>query len=192
MEDTSPPPPPTTVRRNPHRRARHTPFVPSSLSAFDAAAVATTLPPFSLDEAPETLHLPPLPCSSPSPAKPSDPTASSNLKVFLRIRPAEIKPQPRPHPRAKNPNPRARAKGSPQKVKKKKLTEVCLAVNGPESVTLTIPKSKLVDSKRGNKSEIYDGFSFVFPPESLQVLFLCPYTSYSLLIFVVPSDLFIL
>lgn len=173
MDESSPPPPPTTIRRNPHRRARNTPFVPSSLSRFDAAAVATTLQPFSLDEAPETL--PPLPSPSFSPAKPSESITSSNLNVFLRIRPTEINPHPRPHPRAKNPNLRARAKESPPKVKKKKKTEVCLAVNGPESVTLTIPKSKLVDTKRGSKNEVYDGFSFVFPPESLQVLF-CVHT----------------
>ncbi|XP_078166690.1 ATP binding microtubule motor family protein isoform X4 [Carex rostrata] len=166
MDESSPPPPPTTIRRNPHRRARNTPFVPSSLSRFDAAAVATTLQPFSLDEAPETL--PPLPSPSFTPAKPSESTTSTNLKVFLRIRPAEIKPHPRLHSRAKNPNLRARAKESPPKTKKNKKTEVCLAVNGPESVTLTIPKSKLVDTKRGSKNEVYDGFSFVFPPESLQ------------------------
>jgi kinesin family member 18/19 len=172
MEESSTPPPPTTVRRNPYRRARNTPFVPSSLSCFNAEAVANTLPPFSLDEAPETLPLPPLPSPVPSPAKPSDSNTSCNLKVFLRIRPTEIKSQPRPHPRERNHKPRARANCSPHKAKKKKLTEVCLALNGPESVTLTIPKSRLVDSKRGNKNEIYDGFSFVFPPESLQVLFM--------------------
>jgi hypothetical protein len=39
---------------------------------------------------------------------------------------------------------------------------------GANSVALTVPQAKLVDPKRG-RTEVFDGFSAVFPPDSTQV-----------------------
>ena len=52
----------------------------------------------------------------------------------------------------------------------KTKSEICLKVNDSHSVTLCPPQS-LVDVRR-TKSEVYEGFSHVFCPESSQVIFL--------------------
>ncbi|CAN6277254.1 unnamed protein product, partial [Urochloa humidicola] len=145
------PPPPTTVRRNPPRRARPPPTPlasakpkPSSLSRSledEAAAAAVSVPP------------PPPSSSSPQ---------EERLKVYLRIRPlpnrdrckAVARPMPGKEPRRK---PKQAGGG-----------ELCLVPTGPNSVALTVPQSKLVDPKRG-RTEVFDGFSAVFSPDSTQL-----------------------
>ena len=84
--------------------------------------------------------------------------------MFLRIRPvpdrdrckAVARPMPGKDPRRK---PKQAAGG-----------DLCLVPTGPNSVALTVPQSKLVDPKRG-RTEVFDGFSAVFPPDSTQVPF---------------------
>ncbi|CAN6236797.1 unnamed protein product [Urochloa humidicola] len=145
------PRPPTTVRRNPPRRARPPPTPlasakpkPSSLSRSledEAAAAAVSVPP------------PPPSSSSPQ---------EERLKVYLRIRPlpnrdrckAVARPMPGKEPRRK---PKQAGGG-----------ELCLVPTGPNSVALTVPQSKLVDPKRG-RTEVFDGFSAVFSPDSTQL-----------------------
>ncbi|XP_066320953.1 kinesin-like protein KIN-6 isoform X3 [Miscanthus floridulus] len=147
MEATSSPHPPTTVRRNPPRRARPPPTPltgakpkPSSLSRLleDEAASAASVP---------------------------RPPQEDRLKVFLRIRPlTDHRDRSRPVPAAKEPR-RKPKQGGPGPGPGP--GEVCLAPTGPNSVALTVPRSKLVDAKRG-RTEVFDGFSAVFPSNSTQ------------------------
>ncbi|KAL5213307.1 hypothetical protein ABZP36_024154 [Zizania latifolia] len=44
---------------------------------------------------------------------------------------------------------------------------VCLVASGANSVVLTVPHSKLIDPKHG-RTEVFDGFSTVFSPDSSQ------------------------
>ncbi|XP_072958531.1 kinesin-like protein KIN-6 isoform X2 [Typha angustifolia] len=143
--DSTTPPLPTTVRRNPHRRAKQ---IPSAT-------------PFPLDD---LIH--PDPPQIPLPSS-SNSDTSQNLNVFLRIRPLDVAPRPtRNPPGPKSRLPQRKGKGaSPKKVKK--TNDVCLVVNDSSSVTLSAPPSSSLDGKR-SKSETYDGFSYVFSPESPQ------------------------
>ncbi|XP_019709158.1 kinesin-like protein KIN-6 isoform X2 [Elaeis guineensis] len=162
LPPASSPRPPTTVRRNPPRRAKQTPLAtapgPSSLSS-----AAGGITPFPLDDIlqPDPPQMPPPVSKSPE-AKSAD--SSENLKVFLRIRPLEIGPRPSRKPCGSKAKPRGKC-ASPKGGKSKKKSS-CLAVNDSHSVTLSAQPS-LLDSKR-TKSEVYDGFSFVFPQDSLQ------------------------
>ncbi|URD95777.1 Kinesin motor domain [Musa troglodytarum] len=88
---------------------------------------------------------------------------ADNLKVFLRIRPIEVAPA-RPGRMPPKAGTRALAKGAPPKVERRR-TGACLSVNGHSSVTLSAPS--LLYRGRA-KNEVYDGFSFVFPPDSTQ------------------------
>ncbi|XP_074573350.1 kinesin-like protein KIN-6 [Curcuma longa] len=100
------------------------------------------------------------PCAKTLPASDS----VENLNVFLRIRPLKVLQQvlARKPPKVSS---RANGKGGARKVDGEKTGE-CLIVNGPSSVTLQAPSS-LLDAKR-IKNELYDGFSYVFPPDSSQ------------------------
>lgn len=147
MEATSPPHPPTTVRRNPPRRAR-----PPPTPLTGAKPKPSSLSRLLEDEAASA-------ASASVPRPPQD----DRLKVFLRIRPLpDHRDRSRPVLAAKEPR-RKPKQGGPG--------EVCLAPTGPNSVALTVPRSKLVDAKRG-RTEVFDGFSAVFPSNSTQVLFL--------------------
>lgn len=86
-----------------------------------------------------------------------------SLQVFLRIRPAKLKEA------------RRSAIGIPNGTRQKRKTQIlhrgeeqhiCLQANDAHSVTLTPPPS-LLESKRA-KTEIYNGFSHVFLPQSSQ------------------------
>ncbi|XP_038982265.1 kinesin-like protein KIN-6 isoform X2 [Phoenix dactylifera] len=153
---------PTTVRRNPPRRAKQTPLAaapdPSSLSS-----AVDGITPFPLDEIlqPDPPQIPPPVPKSP---EPQSADSSENLKVFLRIRPLEIRPRPSRNPCGGKAKPRGKC-ASPKGGKNKNKSS-CLAVNDSHSVTLSAQPS-LLDLKR-TKSEVYDGFSFVFPQDSLQ------------------------
>jgi hypothetical protein len=82
--------------------------------------------------------------------------------VYLRIRPVpdRCKAVPRPVP-GNGKDPRRRPKQAAG-------GELCLVPTGANSVALTVPQAKLVDPKRG-RTEVFDGFSAVFPPDSTQV-----------------------
>ncbi|KAL6848431.1 hypothetical protein ACP4OV_021725 [Aristida adscensionis] len=169
------PPAPTTVRRNPPRRARPPPTPltsgkpnpnpkpkpkPSSLSRLldDEAApsVPAPHPPASSSDATPT-------------AAASAPAPEERLKVFLRIRPLPVperqrgKAATRPAAAAKDPRwkPKQAAGG-------RGGGGVCLVATGPNAVALTVPQSKLVDPKRG-RTEVFDGFSAVFSPDTTQL-----------------------
>ncbi|XP_052203662.1 kinesin-like protein KIN-6 [Diospyros lotus] len=158
MEELTPPPCPNTVtvRRNPHRKARATPSTRVPLpSPFS--------PPSSLSKPHDTqeiLH--------------TDPPVSKNLKVFLRIRPlTSINRSEKRKNGAlptktgiKNAWPRkVISKAEPKEMTKKK-NEICISANDSHSVTLS-PPSALQDVRR-SKSEVYEGFSYVFCADSTQ------------------------
>ncbi|CAL8099015.1 unnamed protein product [Prunus armeniaca] len=99
---------------------------------------------------------------------------SENLRVFLRIRPllhGGVGGDRNSKPRFKNVWPQNPAKkksaiGRALQSKKNKDAEVCVRVNNPQSVTLSTPLA-LQESNR-IKTEVYDGFSHVFSPDSSQ------------------------
>ncbi|CAM0153168.1 unnamed protein product [Urochloa decumbens] len=143
------PPSPTTVRRNPPRRAR-----PPPTPLASAKPKASSLSRLLEDEA-AAASIPPPPASSSSPQE-------ERLKVYLRIRPLpnreRCKAVARPIP----------GKDQRRKPKQAGGGEVCLVPTGPNSVALTVPQSKLLDPKRG-RTEVFDGFSAVFSPDSTQL-----------------------
>ncbi|KAL6629349.1 hypothetical protein ACP70R_029114 [Stipagrostis hirtigluma subsp. patula] len=162
------PPPPTTVRRNPPRRARPLPTPltsakpkPSSFARLlDDEAAASVPPPH-----------PPVSSSSTALIAASSSSSSSSLsreerlKVFLRIRP--LPERERERDRGKVASRPTAAKDPRRKPKQAAGGGVCLVATGANSVALTVPQSKLVDPKRG-RTEVFDGFSTVFSPESTQ------------------------
>ena len=156
-----------TVRRNPHRKARPT---TSTKCQQHVSVPPLEVPSFPIDDI-LAMEVP----QNPNPNPNSD-SVSENLKVFLRIRP--ILPSASPakdqnlKPRSKNAWPKNPAKKNPAReraAKKKSSGEVCITVNDSQSVTLS-PPLVLQESKR-IKSEVYEGFSHVFAPDSSQVLF---------------------
>ncbi|XP_025012777.2 kinesin-like protein KIN-6 isoform X6 [Ricinus communis] len=163
---TLPPCPSTvTVRRNPHRRARPTPpvnFTPSSISKSNKQDI----PSFPIEDI--------LSIEVPQPEPTLAPPVSENLKVFLRIKPLRpLKSPPRDQSlklRHKSAWPQAKKnsirENNNNTTKKKKNNEVCISVNGFQSVTLSPPLA-LQESKR-IKSVVYEGFSHVFASDSSQ------------------------
>ncbi|KAK1353565.1 Kinesin motor domain-containing protein [Heracleum sosnowskyi] len=148
------PPSTVTVRRNPPRRARPTPSqapIPISLPPTPSQ----TIPSFPIDdilsiEIPENNIVKNI--------------ENENLKVFLRIRPRSIsQPQGKKEGVAKNVWPQSKQIA---KSKVKKVSEVCLKENDEHSVTLCPPQS-MQDQKR-SKTEVYEGFSYVFSADSSQ------------------------
>ncbi|KAK3151911.1 hypothetical protein QOZ80_2BG0151970 [Eleusine coracana subsp. coracana] len=144
---------PTTIRRNPPRVARPPPT---------PAAPSTKAKPRRLidDEAAP----PPAASSSSSAARGLQQQEEERLKVFLRIRPLPD----RERDRRKDVSRPMAAKDPRRKSKQAAPGGVCLVATGPNSVALTLPQSKLADSKRG-RTEVFDGFSAVFSPDSSQL-----------------------
>uniref|UniRef100_A0A2N9FQV0 Kinesin motor domain-containing protein n=1 Tax=Fagus sylvatica TaxID=28930 RepID=A0A2N9FQV0_FAGSY len=180
MEMKSPPPCPSTVtvRRNPHRRARPTPSTNAPQIPVPPSSLPTArdIPSFPIQDI-LAMEIPqnPKPDSPPSPPKAP---ISEDLKVYVRIRPLLPPKLSGRNATAADQNPRARAKNAwPQNpakknaardknAKTKKTDEVCITVNDSHSVTLSPPLA-LKESKR-IKSEVYEGFSHVFPMDSSQ------------------------
>ncbi|XP_042036149.1 kinesin-like protein KIN-6 isoform X2 [Salvia splendens] len=156
----SPCPATVTVRRNPPRRARPT---PSSAIPFREPLSSPSLlrDIFATDAA---NHNP----NNAQHIKPDDsstPTIPENLKVFLRIRPPVIQKTSRTIAESKNAWPKNPKINS--RPKTKKVTEICLQPNDDlRTVTVSTPQP-LQEMKR-IKSEVYEGFSRVFPAESSQ------------------------
>ncbi|XP_010536405.1 PREDICTED: kinesin-like protein KIN-6 isoform X5 [Tarenaya hassleriana] len=162
----SPTPPPcpssVTVRRNPHRKARATPWTTTSkpLAVAPASAKPHDVPAFPIDEILSMQVLQP---------ESKSPPVLENLKVFLRIKPLKscTKVAAKSRPRNVWPQNPSKKNRNPEIAKKMKTSEeVCITVNDPCSVTLT-PPSALQELKR-SKTEVYEGFSNVFPPNCSQ------------------------
>ncbi|XP_057973184.1 kinesin-like protein KIN-6 isoform X2 [Malania oleifera] len=169
-----------SIRRNPHRKARSTlsttTALPNPLSSNTVSS--STLPDNVVTSFPIedilSIEFPQNPKQDPSTSS-VEAESSQNLKVFLRIRPiAPLRSsatnggdaQSRTS-RGKNAWPQSRAaKNGSRDKKKQKKTEVCITVNDSQSVTLTPPQA-LQDLKR-TKSEVFSGFSHVFPADSSQ------------------------
>ncbi|KAJ9542378.1 hypothetical protein OSB04_028884 [Centaurea solstitialis] len=180
METNSPPPCPNTVtvRRNPPRRARPTPSsaaaaVPPPSSKKQPSAIRS----FPIDDI-LSMDVPILENpnhSIPDSVPPEESSSLDKLKVFLRIRP--VLTQQKVGGLAKNggqknvwpqnPSKRKEALKTAKAAGKKKNSEICLKVNDSHSVTLCPPQS-LADARR-TKSEVYQGFTHVFSPESTQL-----------------------
>ena len=92
-----------------------------------------------------------------------------SLQVFLRIRPAKLKEVRRSAVGILN---GTRQKRKTQILHRGEEQHICLQANDAHSVTLTPPPS-LLESKRA-KTEIYNGFSHVFLPQSSQVCLCSP------------------
>ncbi|XP_023633123.1 kinesin-like protein KIN-6 isoform X3 [Capsella rubella] len=172
QKSLSPPPCPSTVtvRRNPPRKARATPCTTATkqqpLSSL-ASANSHGVPTFPIDEI--------LSIQIPQPE--IKPSVSESLKIFLRIKPlktftkvtATAKSRPRnvwpQNPSKKN---IAKENRNPEIAKrvKRKEEEACIALNDSYSVTLTPPQA-LQELKR-SKTEVYEGFSHVFPADCSQ------------------------
>ncbi|XP_033130591.1 kinesin-like protein KIN-6 isoform X2 [Brassica rapa] len=162
MEEFSPMPCPSTVtvRRNPPRKARATPYTtaakpPPSSNAHD-------VPSFPIDEI-LSIQIP-----LPEPPKPS---ASESLKIFLRIKPLRVfnkvtAAAAKSRPRNVWPQNPSKKQNVAKESRSKKSEEACIALNDSYSVTLTPPQA-LQELKR-SKTEVFEGFSHVFPADCSQ------------------------
>lgn len=172
METNSPPstcPKTVAIRRNPHRKARPTPSRSVAIQNPTSPTILPQISSFPIDEI-LSIQIPQNPSQHKSSSATSSP--SETLKVFLRIKPL-IYPKTgyqnsRPS-RAKNVWPQNSVKKNAVKDKtvKSKHQEDCITVNDHNSVTLSPPLA-LQTSKR-IKSEVYQGFSYVFSADSSQV-----------------------
>ncbi|GAY42894.1 hypothetical protein CUMW_070440 [Citrus unshiu] len=171
METNSPPstcPKTVAIRRNPHRKARPTPSRSVAIQNPTPATILPQISSFPIDEI-LSIQIPPNPSQHKSSSATSSP--SETLKVFLRIKPL-IYPktgyQNSRSSRAKNVWPQNSVKKNAVKDKnvKSKHQEDCITVNDHNSVTLSPPLA-LQTSKR-IKSEVYQGFSYVFSADSSQ------------------------
>ncbi|OMO75434.1 hypothetical protein COLO4_26127 [Corchorus olitorius] len=179
METTNPTPPtcPATVsvRRNPHRKARPTPLTnPLPLSLRPSPK----LPQISSFPIQDILseEIPPKPNVSAASETPKD-SISENLRVYLRVRP--LVPLKGSTKNAGDQNQKSRVKNvwpqNPSKMKsekekktvKKKSNESCITVSDDFHSVVLSPPLSLQETKR-IKSEVYEGFSYVFPAESTQ------------------------
>lgn len=181
MKSTTPCPNTVTVRRNPHRKARATPSTNPPKNDIPPSSPSSNsnipnIPSFPIDDI-LSIEIPQKPQPDP-PSSSSSSSSTESLKVYLRIRPlvppkyvASNVVDPNFKQRHKNvwpQNPAAKKNNTREKNNaKKKSSEVCISVNDSQSVTLA-PPSALQESKR-IKSEVYQGFSHVFPADSSQV-----------------------
>ncbi|XP_040969706.1 kinesin-like protein KIN-6 isoform X7 [Gossypium hirsutum] len=169
-----------TVRRNPRRKARDTPLfstsrLPSqSTSSSDLPQISSF--PFQdiLSEKIQQNSPTIITATSPSPPQHS---VLENLKVYLRIRPlvplkgsTKNAGEQNEKWRQKNVWPQNLSKKNSvkeKKISKKKSNESCITVSEDfRSVTL-LPPPPLQETKR-IKSEVFEGFSYVFSAESTQ------------------------
>ncbi|XP_062100315.1 kinesin-like protein KIN-6 isoform X2 [Humulus lupulus] len=157
-----------TVRRNPPRKARPTTTATKSrqVPLHSSSSTVPDIPSFPTEE---------ILCMevSENPKPKLLDSTSENLKVFLRVRPilpsTSLDKDHNPKSRAKNAwpqNPAKKTSARDATKNKKKSGEICVKVNDCHSVTLT-PPLNLQGAKRV-KSEVYEGFSHVFAPDSSQ------------------------
>lgn len=177
MEMKSPPTCPltVTVRRNPYRKARPTPSSAIPLrEPLVSPSIPSDLPPFPLQDI-LSVEVPQNPNNPDANFQPQTRAISENLKVYLRIRPLDIRKNGAIPKHAKNVSevelknvwPKTSRTKISSKEKLRKSSQVCVTVNGDlRSVTVSPPQA--VGTKR-IKSEIYEGFSHVFSSEASQV-----------------------
>lgn len=159
-----------TVRRNPHRRARATPAAKAAAESNLTSAISS----FPLQEI-LAMEVPQNPKDNSSSSSSVQTSLSENLKVYLRVRPLQLKNLKK----SGNPGDQNSRSGhvwpqNPQKKKvakeknvKKKSSETCITINDDHSVTVCPPMA--LQETRRSKSEVYEGFSHVFSMESSQV-----------------------
>ncbi|CAH2036756.1 unnamed protein product [Thlaspi arvense] len=170
MEDLqrslSPPPCPSTVtvRRNPPRKARATPYTTAAkppAASLGSSANTHQVPSFPIDEI--------LSIQIPQPEPKS--SVSESLKIYLRIKPLKTFTKAttttaRSRPRNVWPQNPSKKTNLENAKKNQKSEEACITLNDPYSVTLTPPQA-LQELKR-SKTEVYEGFSHVFPADCSQ------------------------
>lgn len=165
MEEFSPTPCPSTVtvRRNPPRKARATPYTtaakpPPSSNTHD-------VPSFPIDEI-LSIQIP-----QPEPEPKPSVSVSESLKIFLRIKPLRVFSKAtaaaKSRPRNVWPQNPSKKHNVAKESRSKKSEEACITLNDSHSVTLTPPQA-LQELKR-SKTEVFEGFSHVFPADCSQV-----------------------
>ncbi|KAF3590937.1 hypothetical protein DY000_02023923, partial [Brassica cretica] len=164
MEEFSPMPCPSTVtvRRNPPRKARATPYTtaakpPPSSNTHD-------VPSFPIDEI-LSIQIP-----QPEPEPKPSVSVSESLKIFLRIKPLRVFSKAtaaaKSRPRNVWPQNPSKKHNVAKESRSKKSEEACITLNDSHSVTLTPPQA-LQELKR-SKTEVFEGFSHVFPANCSQ------------------------
>ncbi|XP_013593778.1 PREDICTED: kinesin-like protein KIF22 isoform X2 [Brassica oleracea var. oleracea] len=164
MEEFSPMPCPSTVtvRRNPPRKARATPYTtaakpPPSSNTHD-------VPSFPIDEI-LSIQIP-----QPEPEPKPSVSVSESLKIFLRIKPLRVFSKAtaaaKSRPRNVWPQNPSKKHNVAKESRSKKSEEACITLNDSHSVTLTPPQA-LQELKR-SKTEVFEGFSHVFPADCSQ------------------------
>ncbi|TXG49892.1 hypothetical protein EZV62_025767 [Acer yangbiense] len=155
-----------TVRRNPHWKASPMPSTAFPQIPTSPSKNLQEISSFPSDEI-LSIQIP----QNPQPDLSQASSTSKNLNVFLRIRPLVLvkSGDQNPKPRAKNVWPKNPAKRVAVKEKsaKDKCSKACIIVDDSQSVTLSPPLA-LQTSKR-IRSEVYQGFSYVFSADSSQV-----------------------
>lgn len=159
-----------TVRRNPHRRARATPAAKAAESKPSSAISSFPLQEILAMEVPQN----PKDNSSSSSSSVQNPL-SENLKVYLRVRPLQLKNLKKTgnagdqNSKSGNvwPQNPHKKKAAKEKNVKKKSSEACITIIDDHSVTVCPPMA--LQETRRSKSEVYEGFSHVFHTESSQV-----------------------
>ncbi|KAE8656453.1 ATP binding microtubule motor family protein [Hibiscus syriacus] len=168
-----------TVRRNPHRKVRSTALFNASRLRLQSTS-SSELPQISSFPIQDILsekilqNSPAITAASPSPPQDS---VLENLKVFLRIRPlVPLKGSKNntvdQHARSRTKNvwPQNPSKKNSVKEKKnpqKKSNDSCITVSQDFCSVILSPPLHLQETKRV-KSEVYEGFSYVFSDESTQ------------------------
>ncbi|KAK6939327.1 Kinesin motor domain [Dillenia turbinata] len=159
-----------TVRRNPHRRARPTPSAAAPQQPSFSKSILTSISSFPVTRSSRSTSLRTLVLFRPPP-KTTATTASPNLSKIKPLTtlnnasPKDLRNQEQ-RSKIKNAWPKAQISKESTKKKVKKKSNSCITTNNFKSVTLS-PPPVIQDSKR-IKSEIYEGFSQVFAPESSQ------------------------
>ncbi|KAK8580819.1 hypothetical protein V6N12_071071 [Hibiscus sabdariffa] len=170
-----------TTRRNPYRKARSTALyntsrLPSQPSSSSELPEISSFPIQDILSENVQRNSPTITAAPPSPP-PSHDSVLENLKVFLRVRPlvplkasAKNAGDQQARSRTKNVWPQNPSKKNSVKEKKnpqKKSSESCITV-GEDFCSVTLsPPLRLQETKR-TKSEVYEGFSYVFSAESTQ------------------------
>ncbi|KAH0918299.1 hypothetical protein HID58_025959, partial [Brassica napus] len=102
--------------------------------------------------------------------EPPKPSASESLKIFLRIKPlrvfSKVTAVAKSRPRNVWPQNPSKKQNVAKESRSKKSEEACIALNDSYSVTLT-PPQVLQELKR-SKTEVFEGFSHVFPADCSQ------------------------
>ncbi|KAK0591897.1 hypothetical protein LWI29_009951 [Acer saccharum] len=154
-----------TVRQNPHWKASPMPSTAFPQIPTSPSKNLQEISSFPSDEI-LSIQIP----QNPQPDLSQASSTSKNLNVFLRIRPLVLvkSGDQNPKPRAKNVWPKNPAKRVAVKEKsaKDKCSKACITVDDSQSVTLSPPLA--LQTSNWIRSEVYQGFSYVFSADSSQ------------------------